>query len=47
MVSFGHSIVCPFSIEGFYLPHWYLLVIVLTVPFQSKASDYPIGIFWS
>jgi hypothetical protein len=47
LVSFGHSIVCPFSIEAFCLPDWYLLVIVLSFPFQSKASDYPIGIFWS
>jgi hypothetical protein len=41
IVSFGHSIVCPFSIEGFWLPHWYILVIALSVPFQLKASDYP------
>jgi hypothetical protein len=27
--------------------YWYLLIIVLSVPFQLKVSDYPIGIFWS
>jgi hypothetical protein len=47
LVSFGHIIVCAIAIEGFWLPYWYLLVIVLSVPFQLKASDYPIGIFWS
>jgi hypothetical protein len=46
LVSFGHSIVCPFSIQDLWLPHWYHLVIVLFVPFQLKPSVYLIGIFW-
>jgi hypothetical protein len=29
MVSFGHYAVCPSSIYGFWLPFWYLLVIML------------------
>ena len=44
MVSFGHCIICP-SIYGFWLPLWYLLVIVLSV-LQFTASGYPYGIFW-
>jgi hypothetical protein len=38
LVSFGHCIVCP-SIYGFWLHHWYLLVIVLSV-LRFTASDY-------
>jgi hypothetical protein len=45
LVSFGHCVVCP-SIYGFWLPLWYLLVIVLSV-LRFTASDYPFGIFWS
>ena len=45
LVSFGHCVVCP-SIYGFWLPLWYLLVIVLSV-LRFTASDYTIGIFWS
>jgi uncharacterized membrane protein len=45
LISFGHCIVCP-SIDGFWLPLWYLLVIVLSVP-RLTASDYLFGIFWS
>jgi hypothetical protein len=45
LVSFGHCIVC-LSVYSFWLPRWYLLVIVLSV-FQFTASDYPVGIFWS
>ena len=45
VVSFGHCIACPF-IYGFWLPLWYLLVIVLPV-LSFTASDYPCGIFWS
>ena len=45
VVSFGHCIACPF-IYGFWLPMWYLLVIVLPV-LSFTASDYPCGIFWS
>ena len=44
LVSFPHCIVSP-SIYGFWLPLWYLVVIVLSVLFT--ASDYPFGIFWS
>jgi hypothetical protein len=43
-LSFGHCIVCS-SIDGFWLPLWYLLVIVLSV-LRLTASDYLIGIFW-
>ena len=46
LVSFGHCVVCP-SIYGFWLPLWYLLVIVLSVLLRFAASDYPFGIFWS
>jgi hypothetical protein len=47
LVYFGHIIVCPFSNQGLWLPNWYLLVIVFSVPFQLKASDYPIQtILW-
>ena len=44
LVSFGHCIDCP-SIYGFWLPHWYLLAIVLTV-LLFTASDDDVGIFW-
>ena len=46
LVSFGHCIVCPSSIPGFWLPLWYLLAIVLSVLLRFPASDYPFGIFW-
>ena len=45
LVSFGHCIVCSL-IYVFWLPLWYLLVIVLSV-LWFKSSDYPFGIFWS
>ena len=45
LVSFGHCVICPSS-YGFWLPLWYLLVIVLSVP-PFTASDCPFGIFWS
>ena len=45
LVSFGHCVICPSS-YGFWLPLWYLLVIVLFVP-PFTASDCPFGIFWS
>jgi hypothetical protein len=45
VVSVGHCIACPF-IYGFWLPLWYLLVIVLLV-LSFTASDYLCGIFWS
>ena len=47
LVSCGHCIVCPSSIYGFWLPLWYLVVIVLSVLLQFTASDYPFGILWS
>ena len=47
LVSFGHCIVCPTSIYGFWLPLWYLLAIVSFVLLRFVASDYPFGIFWS
>jgi hypothetical protein len=46
LVSFGHYIACPFSIYGFWLPFWYLLVIILLVLSRYMDSDYPFGIFW-
>ena len=45
LISFGHCVICP-SIYSFWLPLWYLLVIVLSVP-PFTASDCPFGIFWS
>jgi uncharacterized membrane protein len=45
LVSVGHCIVCLSLTYSFWLPRWYLLVIVLSV-FQFTASDYPVGIFW-
>jgi hypothetical protein len=48
LVSFGHCIVCPSLIYDFWLPVWYLLVIVLSVLLWFTASDYYLfGIFWS
>ena len=46
LVSFGHYIVCPFSIYGFWLPFWYLFVIILLVLPRYTDSDYTFGIFW-
>jgi hypothetical protein len=45
MVSIGHCIVCPSSIYWFWLPLWYLLVIVLSV-LRFTDSDCPYGIYW-
>ena len=45
LVSCCHCIVCP-SIYSLWLPLWYLVVIVLSVP-RFTASDYPFGILWS
>ena len=45
LVSFGHCVICPSS-YSFWLPLWYLLVIVLSVP-PDTASDCPFDIFWS
>jgi hypothetical protein len=44
--SFGHCVICSSLIYGFWLPLWYLLVIVLSVLWFT-GSDYPFGIFWS
>ena len=44
---FGHCVVCSSSIYGFWLPLWYLLVIVLSLLLRYTDSDYPFGIFWS
>ena len=46
LVPFGHCIVCPTSIYGFWLPLWYLLAIVSSVLLRSTVSDYPFGIIW-
>jgi hypothetical protein len=51
--SFGHCVVCPSSIYGFWLPLWHLqsflvlfiLAIVLSVLLPSMASDYLFDIF--
>ena len=45
LVSFGHYIVCPL-IYVFWLPLWYLLIIMLFV-LWFKYSDYLFGFFWS
>ena len=45
LVSFGHYVVCPL-IYRFWLPLWYLLVIMLFVLWFTD-SGYPFGIFWS
>ena len=45
LVSFGHYVVCPL-IYRFWLPLWYLLVIMLFVLWFTD-SDYLFGIFWS
>jgi hypothetical protein len=41
LVSFGLCIVCTFQIYDFWLPLWYLLVFVLSVPFRFTTFDYP------
>jgi hypothetical protein len=46
LVSFGHCVVCPSSIYGFWLPLWYLLAVVLSVLLRFTDSDYLFGIFW-
>ena len=42
----GHCIVCPTSMYVFWLPHWYLLAIVLSVLLQCMSSDYHFVICW-
>ena len=46
LVSFGHCVVCSSMINGFWLPTWYLLAIVLSVLLWYTDSDYTLGIFW-
>ena len=41
------SIVCLSSIEGFWLPLWYIQAFLLSVCRRLKASDYHFGIFKS
>jgi hypothetical protein len=47
LVSFGHCIVCPSLLYGFWLPVplWYILAIVLFVLLCFTASGYLFGIF--
>ena len=47
LVSIGLCIVCTFEIYDFWLPLWYLLAFVLSVPFRFTTFDYPFGINWS
>jgi hypothetical protein len=42
LVSFGHCVVCSSSIYRFWLPLWYLLVIVLSVLLQYTDS----AVYW-
>jgi hypothetical protein len=46
LLSFGHCIISPTSIYAFWLSHWYLLAIVLSVLLRFMPSDYHIGICW-
>ena len=34
-LSFGHCVVCPSSIYGFWLPLWYLLTLLVKTPSSS------------
>jgi hypothetical protein len=45
LVSFSHSIVCPLSIDDFWLLLCYLLAIILSVLYRFTTSDYFFGIF--
>ena len=45
LAYFGHCIVGTSSINGFWLPLWYIVVIVLSVLRLFTASDYSFGIF--
>jgi hypothetical protein len=47
LVSCGHCVVYLFSIYGFKLSLWYLVVIVLSTFPRFTASDYSFGILWS
>jgi hypothetical protein len=46
LVSFGHCVVCSSSLNGLWLPLWYLLAIVLSVLVRYTDYDYLFGIFW-
>ena len=46
LVSCGRCIVCPSSINDFWLPLWYLVAIVFSVLPRFTTSDYPFGILW-
>ena len=46
LVSCGRCIVCPSSINEFWLPLWYLVAIVFSFVPRFTTSDYPSGIFW-
>jgi hypothetical protein len=43
--SFGHCVVCSFSIYRFWSPLWYLLAIVLSDRLRYTDSDCPFDIF--
>jgi hypothetical protein len=46
LVSYGHCIGCSSSIYSYWLPLWYLMVIVLVV-LRFTATDCLFGILWS
>jgi hypothetical protein len=46
LLSVGHCIVCPTSINAFWLPLCYMLAIVSSVLLRFMPSDYTFGIFW-
>ena len=46
LVSFGHCIFCPTSINAFWLSLSYMLAIVSSVLLRFMPSDCHIGIFW-
>ena len=45
-IVFPSSIVCPSSINDFWLPLWYLVAIAFSVLPRFTTSDYPFGILW-
>ena len=46
LAYFGHCIIRTSSIKGFWLPLWYIVVIVLSVLRLFTASDNSYGLFW-
>jgi predicted nucleic acid-binding Zn ribbon protein len=46
LVSFGHCIFCPTSINAFWLPLCYMLAIVSSALLQLMPSDYNFVICW-